>query len=209
MTWKQGVVFGMTLGLAAALAAPAAAGLVAAYDLNSSSNLTQAGFTGVPVGHAYSAGSGYGWTSTAGLDARDRGGAGGHVPADLLRDFHFAPTDQTFLVDLANGDYAVTVYIYDLTHTHDLIDVSAEGVLKLSAVTTTPAAPVIETFDTPVADGQLNLLIHNGGGSDPNWVLCGLEINREEESPPSGGPVPEPAALGLFGALLLCRRRRR
>ena len=58
---------------------------------------------------------GYGWSSTAGLQSRDR-----TAPADLTRDFVLSSTEHTFNVDLANGDYKVTVTIGDQAYLHDI-----------------------------------------------------------------------------------------
>jgi len=45
-------------------------------------------------------------------------------------------TEHTFNVDLANGDYEVTVTIGDQLYLHDLIDVYAEDIQKINDLTT-------------------------------------------------------------------------
>jgi len=146
----------------------------------------------------YTTALGYGWQDTTNLKARNRGSG-----TALLRDFHFSPEAKTFLVDLAAGTYEITMYFRDAGYAHDNIQVAAEGVQKLADVDCAAGATVVETFQTQVADGQLNLTISDAGGSDANWVLDGVQIAR----------VPEPAtaallALGVAAAWLRRRGRR-
>jgi fibronectin type 3 domain-containing protein/nitrous oxidase accessory protein NosD len=143
----------------------------ASFDFGTSGSPVQAGYTQVTEYTAYSAGSGYGWSSTTGLGSRDRG-----APDDLRSDLVFGAAEHTFNVDLAKGDYAVTVVVGDQSFMHDMIDVYAEGVLKVNGLTA-PAGSFQEvSFNVSVNDGQLNLRILDSGGTDVNWVLNVLTV---------------------------------
>jgi len=114
---------------------------------------------------------GYGWSSTFGLDSRDRG-----APDDLRRDFVFSSADNTFIVDLANGDYQITIVMGDQNFMHDSIDVYAEDTLKINDLSTAAGSFQQTTFYTTITDGQLNLGFHDDGGTDSNWVINAIVI---------------------------------
>jgi len=143
----------------------------ASFDFGTASSPVEAGYTQVTTSTVYSAITGYGWTSTAGLDSRDRG-----APDDLRSDFVFSSTEHTFSVDLANGDYTVTVVIGDQYFMHDNIDVYAQGALAVNDLTAQVGTLQEVSFGVTVIDGQLSLVIRDDGGTDPNWVLNALTI---------------------------------
>jgi uncharacterized repeat protein (TIGR02543 family) len=143
----------------------------ASFDFGTVESPVQAGYTQVIGSTAYSARTGYGWTSTAGLTPRDR-----ENPDDLRRDFVFSSAERTFDVDLMNGGYTVTVVIGDQSFLHDKIDIYAEGVLEINDVTTCRGSFQEISFEIIITDGQLNLTMLNDGGVDPNWVLNTLRI---------------------------------
>jgi hypothetical protein len=163
--------------------------IVYRFDMNEFSGLTQAGFTAIAPGSQYAAVPGYGWEDPSGLDYRDRGAIPGDPLSDLMRDFHFGGVDRTFLVDLPNDTYDITCYFRDTASYHDDVQVLAEGTLMLADVDVRTDANVIETFRIAVADGRLNLTLHDNGGTNPHWVFNGFDI-----------VVPEPAGLSLLAA---------
>jgi fibronectin type 3 domain-containing protein/pimeloyl-ACP methyl ester carboxylesterase len=141
------------------------------FDFGSSSSPIEAGYTQVTSSTAYSASTGYGWSSTVSLATRDRG-----LPDDLKRDLVFSPTEHTFNVDLANGNYQITVTVGDQSFMHDQIYVYAEDTLVVNDLTVAAGSFQQVTFSRAVSDGQLNLRILDDGGVDPNWVLNALTI---------------------------------
>jgi uncharacterized repeat protein (TIGR02543 family) len=149
-----------------------------AFDFGTASSPLETGYTQVSNSSVYSPATGYGWSSTIGLDTRDRGS-----PDDLKRDFVFSSTENTFDVDLADGDYQVTVTIGDQAYGHDLISVYAEDTLVIDSLTTAAGTFQQVTFYVTVSDQQLNLRILDNGGTDPNWVINAVTI--EQGSPPS------------------------
>ena len=141
------------------------------FDLGIDSSPVETDYTQVTESSIYSVSTGYGWTSTAGLVSRDR-----TLPDDLTRDLVQSTSEHIFSVDLANGDYLVTVTVGDQSYLHDLIDVYAEDALKINDVTATSGSFPEVLFVVTVADGQLNLRILDDGGVDPNWVINALTI---------------------------------
>jgi hypothetical protein len=111
----------------------------------------------------------FGWDASV-FDDRDR-----NVGTRLTRDFVFDSANREFKVDLPNGTYNVNIFIGDMNYTHNMIDVFAEGQLKLSNLNNTAGTVNVYDFIVKINDGQLNIVMHEGG-SDPYWVLNGLVI---------------------------------
>jgi len=141
------------------------------FDFGSSGSPVETDYTQVTPSTQYTALQGYGWTATGGLMSRDR-----TTPDDLRCDFVFSSTDHTFSVDLANGDYEVTIIVGDQNYGHDLIDVYAEDTLKINDLITTAGTFQEQTFWVTIADGQLNITIHDDGGAGIFWVLNAITI---------------------------------
>jgi hypothetical protein len=169
----------------------------ASFDFGTSDSPLEDGYTRISQSTPYSASLGYGWSITSGLDSRDRGGS------DVLnRDFVFGSGDHTFNVDLADGDYEVTVVVGDQSFGHDLINVYAEGSLEIDDLTIPAGVFYERVFWVSVVDGQLNLLVHDDGGADSNWVLNSLTIELGSPPPPQTevlfdfGTVGSPVEFG-------------
>ena len=150
-----------------------------AFDFGTSGSPVESEYTQVTETTFYSASLGYGWSSTTGLTSRDRGAPDNNLKRDLVQ----SQTQNTFNVDLANDDYQVNVTIGDQSYGHDLIDVTAEGILKIDDLTVSAGSFQEIIFWVTVADEQLNLGIHDDGGGDGNWVLTALTI--ELGTPPT------------------------
>jgi len=142
-----------------------------AFDFGSDASPVEADYDKVTETTLYSTSTGYGWTSTSGLTSRDRG-----APDDLRRDLIQCADEHTFAVDLANGDYMITLVVGDQSYMHDQIDVYAEDTLKVDGLTVATGEFQEVTFYTTVTDGQLNLRISDDGGVDANWVINALTI---------------------------------
>jgi hypothetical protein len=142
--------------------------VVARFDFGTTSSPVAEGYTRHPANHRYSVEDGYGWFvgSVFGLS---------RVGADaLLRDFNYTE-DATFALDLANGQYDITVTLGDLAEAHDLMGVFLEGE-QVDMVTTAAGQNAVGTYRITVRDGQLNLRLFDLGGSD-EWVMInGLDV---------------------------------
>jgi len=117
----------------------------------------------------YTQSTGYGWDNTGGgtlVFSRDRG-----VGNDLQRDIHQIQSGRSFLADLDNGAYNVTLYFGDGHYDHPAVDVYAEGGKKLSDIAVQKGVFTSESFEVNVSDGQLNILFQGAP-----TALNGLEI---------------------------------
>lgn len=152
------------------------------FDFGTSTSALASGYTRVTETSSFTAG-GYGWTSTAGLESRDRSG-----PADdLKRDFVMhSSAARSFKVAVANGTYTVTVTMGDNDFAHDNMVVKANGATKLSDVDAAQGAFSVNTFNVTVTNGNLELEFSDAGGSDPTWVVNGLTLSPTSEPPPAG-----------------------
>jgi len=146
--------------------------IVGKYDFGIPASPVEVGFINVTNYTSYNPSLGYGWDTNP-LDGRDRGSG-----TDLTRDFIFDTDDREFKVDLPNGMYYLTVYLGDMSYAHDNMDVTAEGtVLADNENTVAGEVKPFSSFVT-VSDGQLNVLFHDDGGSNPHWTSNGLIVSK-------------------------------
>jgi len=135
---------------------------VAHIDFGSASSPVAEGYTQQAANGRYESSIGYGWQAGQ-VYAISRSNGD-----DLLRDFNYT-RDATYGLDLANGDYDVTVTLGDTALLHDLMGVFLEGV-QVDSVTTGLGQTIATTYRVSVGDGQLNLRVADLGGSD-GWVM--------------------------------------
>ncbi len=138
-------------------------------DFGTTTSAVAPGYVGVPL-VAYTSARGYGWNSLSGMSASDRG-----TSNPLTSDFHRG-TDSTFMVDLANGNYQVTITTGDSLYNHDDLNVYAEGQLMLSGLSTKAGQFLQRTISVQVTDGQLDLRFVDAGGASPYFAINGLNI---------------------------------
>jgi cysteine-rich repeat protein len=159
------------------------------FDDDDQGIATMDGWTSFTIAQ-YTAGIGYGYSDitpgTYPIDDRNRG-----VPASKLsRDFHFAYSTRTFLVDVANGTYTVTIHTGDKDNAQGPFDVNAEGDQKLDNVSTVAGEFKALSFPVVVSDGQLALDFVPAGD---NWTINGIEIMSVD--PEYCAPVAEANSL--------------
>jgi hypothetical protein len=130
------------------------------------------GYTKVPV-VAYSAAPGYGWSDITGL------GTEGQISTDPLTSNFVTGTDGTFLVDLPNGGYTVTLSLGDAEQAHDDVSVWANGSLLASGLNNSPGQFTQSTFEVQVTNGQLALQIASMGTVNATFALDALDIVSE------------------------------
>ena len=94
-----------------------------AFDFGTQTSPVEAGFTQVTNTDNYSPAIGFGWTGSI-ENALDRGA----TVSDLERDFVFTRTTASFLADVPNGNYQVTVRLGDRNAARFDMLVSLEGV---------------------------------------------------------------------------------
>ena len=158
------------------------------FDFGTGTSALAAGYTrvtettGFPSGGNVPQGA-YGWTSTAGLESRDRSGPSDDVKRDFVMHSSAA---RIFKTALGNGDYAVTLTMGDNDFAHDNMVVKANGATKLSDVDAAQGAFVVNSFNVTVSNGNLEIEFSDAGGSDPTWVVNGLTIAASSTQPPAG-----------------------
>ena len=110
---------------------------------------------------------------------RDRGA---NLPDNdnVRRDLIFHNQNKRFRVDTGNGRFRVRIMFGDLRFRHDDFTATAEGV-EFGRVTTEPAngtGRVEITRETTVEDGNLTIDFRDLGGTDVNWSIMGVLIDR-------------------------------
>ncbi|WP_442755235.1 metallophosphoesterase [Methylocystis sp. JAN1] len=160
-------------------------GVTKRFDFNaSSSGPTATGYTAVQL-VAYSAALGYGWQSIAAMDSRNRTDVASLV-GSLRQDFHKSTGasgsyDSSFLVDLPNGAYSVTVYLGDgdMALTNQYVD--AQGTKVVGPISTTDCATNVAscsqsfTFPVTVTTGQLNLRFYTTNAASVYYGYAAVE----------------------------------
>ncbi len=152
------------------------------FDFGTSSSPLQSGYARVTGWSTYNASRGHGWTSR--VNNLDRG-----TGDSLTRDLHYRDV-ATFVVDLPNGNYDVTLTLGDQgPYLHDQV-VSLEGSV-VDNITTAPRQVVSRQYTVSVSDGQLTVLLDGRGGADPNMVVSGLQV-AVSDGEPTSEPEPTP-----------------
>ncbi len=133
---------------------------------------TAPGWTSFPL-DIYRASPGYGWSVSFGTDYRTRTGTD-----PLWKDITVANSsgESIFRIDLASGEYVVTLFLGDPENLHneDLV-VTADGVTKLTLPYTVSGEQRIESFLVTVSGGYLLLGFSvSSGGS---LAIAGLEVD--------------------------------
>ncbi|WP_438446561.1 fibronectin type III domain-containing protein [Gorillibacterium sp. sgz5001074] len=154
------------------------------YDFGSESSPLMAGYIRVHNNLVYSSELGYGLDASTGSNGfRDRGSAAN----DLYRDFLMV-AGRTFMADVPNGQYDVTVYSGDplagtsTVKTEVTIEGASQGTLSSKAAVTSG------TYRVTVSDGQMNILFGNTA------FVSGVEIVRVVPAAP-----PAPAGFAMTG----------
>jgi formylglycine-generating enzyme required for sulfatase activity/PKD repeat protein len=166
------------------------------FDFGTATSPVEPEYTGVAHNVAYSGARGYGWSAGT-IDSRNRSAG-----TDLSRDLNFG-AEGTFLVDVPNGIYDVTVVSGDAASAHDQAGVFLEGT-QLDTITTAKNQWVARVYHVAVADGQLTLLLRDLGGADKFFAINALTVVTAPTkrfdfgiaaSPLAAGYVPLPHTL--------------
>lgn len=168
--------------------------LIAQFDFGTTLSPVAEGYTRVTSSDRYSEAVGFGW-SEGSVYSLSRGGD------DLSRDLNYT-RDATFVFDLPNGDYEISITQGEALISHDQMAIYLEGV-QVDTVSTQAYEFVTNTYLAQVNDGQLSLRLRDLGGSNAYAVINGLQIARAVGSgatsiasllPPASGDDAEPSA---------------
>ena len=115
------------------------------FDFGTSKSPLEFGYERVHEKTKYTAELGYGWQ--LGKISRADRKTGSSLDRDVI-----LTRDGTFVVDLLNGSYSVTLRLGDLgTSTHDAMGIFLEGI-QVDTVTTAPRTVVPQTYPVTVSD---------------------------------------------------------
>ncbi len=122
---------------------------------------------------SYDPKKGYGWESRSSITSYQR-----NTGQPLEQDGHSSQYERNFLVDLPNGNYAVTVYLGDPSYERTNMYVLAEGQPMLNDIDQVAGQVLPYTFNVTVTDGQLTLTLKTVGAGK-RWTLAGIEVNPQ------------------------------
>ncbi len=143
------------------------------FDMGTPTSPLQSGYTRVSQ---LTRSGAFRWNSNAaGVSSVDRGSRGGNR---LNRDLCFSRSPRLFLVKVQNGRWKVTVTLGDSASRHDDMRIQAEGITVKNNIDRNAGVLKNEIFEVNVSDGQLDLRFSDEGGSDPNWVINRIILEK-------------------------------
>lgn len=161
-------------GAGLAFSAPAARAEPSSYRFDFGSGPVEKGYTGVSASDAYTPERRYGFNTPEHMANVAAKGTG--AGSDAVRFLEFGTkSSNTFNVDLKEGLYRVTVTLGDTSRA----SVAAEGVFQEMNLTGNGATA---SFEIPVTDGQLNLLVTEGKVGTA-FTLSALDIEKVSRHP--------------------------
>ncbi|MFS0635354.1 GDSL-type esterase/lipase family protein [Mesobacillus foraminis] len=144
------------------------------YKFDFGNGDVEQGYIGVSAGDKYNKKTRYGFNTPENMADVPASGEG--ETSDAVQFLKFGTkSDNTFNVDLPEGLYEVKVTLGNTARA----SIAAEGVYQVMNMTGNGAT---DTFQIPVTDGQLNLLVTEGKVGT-NFTLSALEINKLSRHP--------------------------
>ncbi|MDQ0921772.1 lysophospholipase L1-like esterase [Pseudarthrobacter sp. W1I19] len=164
----------LAAGAGLTLSAPAAYAEPSNYRFDFGSGPVEDGYIGVSATDAYSPETRYGFNTPGHMVNVPAKGTG--AGSDAVRFLEFGTKSaNTFNVDLKEGLYKVSVTLGDTSRA----SIAAEGVFQEMNLTGNGATA---SFEIPVTDGQLNLLVTEGKVGTA-FTLSALEIEKVSRHP--------------------------
>ena len=161
-------------GAGLTLAAPEAKAEPSNYRFDFGSGPVEEGYTGVSASDAYTPEQRFGFNTPEHMANVSAKGTG--AGSDAVRFLEFGTrSTNTFNVDLKEGLYKVSVTLGDTSRA----SIAAEGVFQEMNLTGNGAKA---SFEIPVTDGQLNLLVTEGKAGTA-FTLSALEIEKVSRHP--------------------------
>ncbi len=163
---------------------------VARFQFGTADSVPHAGFAKVTTEEAFTPEKGYGFESTQGLTAFDRGGSQIVSPKDeytasvygayrttseLTCALVEGTGDNAFIASLPNGEYMVWLIACDPECDPPLFEVWANGEKKLDVRIPRRAFVFMEPFQARSVDGRLRIELKGQNG----WILNALVIGQE------------------------------
>ena len=166
--------FLLLVGLFVCLPAPPAHAIPSHYRFDFGNGAVEQGQIGVSASDRYREKTRYGFNTPENM--RDVPASGSGVASDAVRFMQSGTKSaNTFDVDLPDGLYEVKVTLGDTFRA----SIAAEGVYQIINMTGNAAT---DSFEVPITDGQLNLLVTEGRAGTP-FTLSSLEIDKVSRHP--------------------------
>ncbi len=160
--------------LGVSLAAPAANAEPSNYKFDFGSGPVEEGYVGVSASDAYSPEIRYGFNTPENMV--DVAASGSGAASDAVRFLQFGTKSaNTFNVDLKEGLYKVSVTLGNTARA----SIAAEGFYQVLNLTGNGAT---DSFEIPVSDGQLNLLVTEGKAGTA-FTLSSVVIEKVSRHP--------------------------
>jgi lysophospholipase L1-like esterase len=168
------IVAAAVLAAGMVVAAPAVHAEPSSYRFDFGAGTVAAGYIGVTAADAYSPDQRYGFNTPENM--ADVAAAGTGAASDAVQFLAFGTKgSNTFNVDLKPGLYKVSVTLGNTSRA----SIAAEGVYQVMNMTGNAAT---DSFEIPVTDGQLNLLVTEGKAGTA-FTLSALEIQKISRHP--------------------------
>jgi fibronectin type 3 domain-containing protein len=153
---------------------------VGKFDFGTPTSPVEQGYRRVSSKTVYSSTLGYGWQGGKITSAERMTGS------RLDRDLNLTSLG-TFVLNVPNGDYLVTMRLGDLGRTaHDQMGVFVEGT-QVDTVSTPARSVVPREYRVTISDGQLTVLLQDLGGADPDAAIASLAVFSLPPTLQSGG----------------------
>jgi PKD repeat protein len=130
----------------------------------------------------YSSSVGYGWQSTAGLFAVNRG-TSNPLTTDLIKGYN-----GTFLVDVANGTYDVSPILGDVGRKSGPMSIWINGTPEAGGISLAKGQVAEPTYTVTVSNGQLQF--HIAGSNFGLFAIDGLIVAPHAVPPPTANAGP-------------------
>jgi len=174
-TWAKALTAVLvTAGLWAGTAKSPVHAIPSHYKFDFGNGPVEKGYLGVSAEDGYDPKKGYGFNTPENMKNVPASGTGAASDAVQFLAYGTKSTN-TFNVDLPEGLYEVKVTLGDTKRA----SVAAEGVYQIINMTGNSAT---DSFQIPVTDGQLNLLVTEGKAGTP-FTLSALEIRKLSRHP--------------------------
>jgi hypothetical protein len=159
------------------------------FAFGTPTSVTRPGFTKVTADDGFSPAKGFGFQSTQGLSADDRGGSeivrpsdeytartyGAYrTTSDLTCAFIEGTIDNAFVVALPDGEYTVWLVASDAEADPPLFEIWANGQKKLDTRIPRARFVFLESFEARATEGRLKIEFKGRHG----WLLNGLVIGH-------------------------------
>ncbi|GAA4768472.1 rhamnogalacturonan lyase family protein [Microbacterium gilvum] len=177
----------VALGCFGAAAAPAAAAITTATPAETAaagqpvrfdfgSGAVADGYTAVTAASAYSPEAGFGFAEGATVTETDRGG-------DPLKGDFATVTGSSFVVDLANVDYTVSIVAGDTGGATE-IAIASESIQKVQTTSKAAGQFLEMNYDIALVDGQLSFAF-TGTAANINAIVITPQAPREAAATPT------------------------